>query len=472
MSGARLGGAALLALVAAAIGCDDRAYCFDCGEGAGGSGATVGSTGGAAGDGGAGVTVANGVTVGSGQGGDDCDADTQTDVENCGACDHRCDLLGAVAACEAGECVVESCVPGSYDLDPAVPGCEYACVVPEPGPEVCDGLDNDCDGLVDGDDDDLSPPPGLCNTEPGTPCEATEVVCDPGEGWRCVYPAAVEAVEGILREEEGLCDGLDGDCDGEVDEFFLALGDVCDDGALGACRDFGLVKCDPGNPLTTFCDLSEPPDAAAAEPEACNAVDDDCNGLVDDALPAEAFARIDVSGVWVDAFEASRPDATAADPGIREAVACSSPGVLPWTGGGYAEAEAACAARGAGFRLCTAAELEAACAGVDGRDYPYGDAFEPMTCNGVERGEGQPVPTGGLAACSSADGLFDLSGNVAEWTSTQTNAAAAPDRIFQLHGGSYLAPELGLACSIELAPRALEVTLLPSIGFRCCQDQP
>jgi len=31
-----------------------------------------------------------------------------------------------------------------------------------------------------------------------------------------------------------------------------------------------------------------------------------------------------------------------------------------------------------------------------------------------------------------------------------------------------LAPELGLACTIELAPRALEVTLLPSIGFRCC----
>lgn len=467
MSRTSFGVAAVLVLVGATLGCDDRAYCFDCGPTGGDTSTTTSGPGG--GEGGAGVTVTTGVTVG-GEGGNDCDADTDTDIENCGACGNRCDLLGAVAACEGGECVVESCLPGSYDLDPEVPGCEYACAVPQPGPEVCNGLDDDCDGLVDTADDELQPPPGLCNTEPGTPCEATEVVCEPGQGWRCEYPAEVEQVEGILREEEGQCDGVDGDCDGEVDEFFLALGDPCDDGALGACRDFGLVKCDPDNALTTFCDLSELPDAAVPTAEACNAVDDDCNGLVDDALAPEAFAQVQIGATWVDVYEASRPDATDTDAGIREVVACSSAGVLPWTGGAFAEAEAACAARGAGFRLCTAGELEGACRGAADGDYPYGDGFEAMTCNGVEREEGGAVPTGDLAACASEAGILDLSGNVAEWTSTQTNAAAAPDRIFQLHGGSYLAPELGLACTIELAPRALEVTLLPSIGFRCCRD--
>ncbi len=463
----RLAFLGLAALACAALACDDNAYCFDCDDGSAIASTTTGEGGG--GDGGSGITVTS-VTSLTGAGGAACDADTDADVENCGACDVRCDLLGAVSACDGGECVIESCIPGSYDLDPGVPGCEYACIVPEPSDEVCDGLDNDCDGDIDTLDDDLLPPPGLCNTNADTPCAATQVICDPGAGWRCDYPAGVEAIEGILREEEGLCDGIDGDCDGDTDEFFLALGDDCDDGGLGACRDFGLVKCDPDNDLTTFCDLNELPDAGTPEPEGCNAVDDDCDGGIDEELTADAFEMVDVGGVLVDVHEASRPDATASVPGFREVVACSSPGVLPWTGGAFAEAEAACAARGAGFRLCTAPELESACRGADDTDYPYGDAFDDDACNGVERDEGGALPTASLAACTSDDGIFDLSGNVAEWTTTQTNVAAAPGRIFQLHGGSYRAPELGLACTIELAPRALEVTLLPSIGFRCCLD--
>jgi formylglycine-generating enzyme required for sulfatase activity len=82
-----------------------------------------------------------------------------------------------------------------------------------------------------------------------------------------------------------------------------------------------------------------------------------------------------------------------------------------------------------------------------------------------------PVATGSLSMCVAGDpGAFDLSGNVAEWTSSQTNADPAPDRIFQLHGGSYLSPKIGLACSMDLDARAAEGTLLPNIGFRCCRE--
>jgi formylglycine-generating enzyme required for sulfatase activity len=82
-----------------------------------------------------------------------------------------------------------------------------------------------------------------------------------------------------------------------------------------------------------------------------------------------------------------------------------------------------------------------------------------------------PVATGSLSMCVAGDpGAFDLSGNVAEWTNSQTNAAPAPDRIFQLHGGSYLSPKIGLACSMDLDARAAEGTLLPNIGFRCCRE--
>jgi hypothetical protein len=476
--GRRLTARVVTALVLASApaglaGCDDAAYCFArCGEGAGGSGGLGG--GGATGGGGEGNVLNLG---GGGEGGGvDC-GDTQSSLANCGQCGKKCEPAAAFASCVMGECVIDECLPGYYDLDGLVAtGCEYQCLVPEPGPEQCNGIDDDCDGLVDQADPDLTPPPALCNKTPGTPCEATVEVCDPLDGWTCNYPLGVETVAGIIRVNETLCDGVDGNCDGDVDEWFTALGQPCKGGGLGVCEDGGLLVCDPQNPYALACDLSFPPDAGVPGPEACNGLDDDCNGFVDDALPESAFAMIDVPGssppVRVDVYEASRPDASAQTAGLSESVACSAASRLPWTGGSYSEAEAACAARGPGYRLCTASELEATCRSALDLDYPYGLFYDEAACNGVEAPAGALLPTGSLALCESVDGAFDLSGNAAEWTSTQTNAAAAPDRIFQLHGGSYLAPELGLACTIELAPRALEGTLLPNIGFRCCFDAP
>jgi hypothetical protein len=46
----------------------------------------------------------------------------------------------------------------------------------------------------------------------------------------------------------------------------------------------------------------------------------------------------------------------------------------------------------------------------------------------------------------------------------------APDRTLQLHGGSYLSPKLGLACTMDRDARAAEGTLFANIGLRCCRD--
>lgn len=48
--------------------------------------------------------------------------------------------------------------------------------------------------------------------------------------------------------------------------------------------------------------------------------------------------------VYVYAYEASRPDATAAGQGTSTARACARPGVMPWTNVSYPEAAAACQA--------------------------------------------------------------------------------------------------------------------------------
>ena len=464
---ATLGG---LALLVGQAGCNTDAYCFsDCLTGASSGG--VGGFGGAAASSGDGFSTNSGF---EGTGGSDC-GDTQSSLDNCGACGNACLLYGASAQCVAGECKVLECLVGQYDIDGlSENGCEYTCPVSVLTPEVCDGIDNDCDGLIDADDPDLVAPPQLCNTTPDTPCEATQVVCDPVHGWTCIYPPGVETVGGVIRTTETLCDGIDGNCDGSIDEWFVNLGNTCDDGALGVCRDYGLIACDPADQTKTACNYAAPPLPGTPSAEACDGIDNDCNGLIDDDLPDSAFDMVAIPGslVMVDRFEASRPDSTAGAPGILEAVACSKPSALPWTGGGHQEAVDACAARGPSYRLCTADELESACRGSADTSYPYGDTYAPMTCNGVNEGASAAVPTGSLASCASTpDPVFDLSGNVAEWTSTQTNSPAPPPgRIYALAGGSYLSPKLGLACSPELEARAQENTLLPSIGFRCCKD--
>ena len=77
-----------------------------------------------------------------------CETDFGTDVNNCGGCGNRCEFANGVGACVEGDCQFVECNPGFFDND-AQPGCEYSCVPQNPGPELCDYEDNNCDGQVD-----------------------------------------------------------------------------------------------------------------------------------------------------------------------------------------------------------------------------------------------------------------------------------------------------------------------------------
>jgi formylglycine-generating enzyme required for sulfatase activity len=127
-----------------------------------------------------------------------------------------------------------------------------------------------------------------------------------------------------------------------------------------------------------------------------------------------------------------------------------------------------CAAHGG--TICSSQEWTNACRGPHETSYPYGSQFEAGTCN-VDGSAPGPVPWNDGSCPGGYPGLYDMIGNVAEWTATCTedkNLISCP-----VLGGGYQAGSQ--ACPPAVAsPASLDASLesftdrSPSIGFRCC----
>jgi len=249
---------------------------------------------------------------------DDCDGlidedfDLLNDANNCVLCGRVCEGERAVMACELGLCVITACEPGWEDRDGnPLNGCEVACVLV--APEMCDGLDNDCDGETDEDFDvDVDPAHcGGCNRScardyASTACDDRDCVlveCD--EGWHDVDGALDNGCEyACVADGEEACDERDNDCDGLVDEEFDLRFDVahcggCDqacapDQAEPECRD---GECEIDACREGFFDVDEEPAngceyACALEgEETCDGRDNDCDGLVDETFDLQTDAQ-------------------------------------------------------------------------------------------------------------------------------------------------------------------------------------
>ena len=181
-----------------------------------------------------------------------------------GACYVAVTVLGCAGAgvpCSAG--VGECHVDGEMEC---TGGGMTACGAQASAPtaEVCDGKDNDCNGVADDGDPVGSVP---CSTGLLGVCDAGTTLCAGG---------AVTCVPGAMPgQQPEICDGEDNDCDGETDEGF-GLGEVCGV-STGQCAAFGELAC--GADGAVICDAV----AGAPAPEICaDGLDQNCDGVADD----------------------------------------------------------------------------------------------------------------------------------------------------------------------------------------------
>ncbi|NVB40627.1 SUMF1/EgtB/PvdO family nonheme iron enzyme [Pseudenhygromyxa sp. WMMC2535] len=110
-----------------------------------------------------------------------------------------------------------------------------------------------------------------------------------------------------------------------------------------------------------------------------------------------------------------------------------------------------------------------ACSNGGTQEYPYGDSYDTAACNGTDLGVGEKVPVGSLEGCEGGvSGIFDMSGNVWEWTSACESAADTPDNDEQCRyrGGSYFSGETVLRCAVD-GTRARDFRN-SNTGIRCC----
>ena len=114
-----------------------------------------------------------------------------------------------------------------------------------------------------------------------------------------------------------------------------------------------------------------------------------------------------------------------------------------------------------GKHLCSLEEWQAACRGKEKTKYSYGSSYKQNKCN---TNTNAAKRAGRKEQCRSWFGMYDMNGNLWEWTSTK---AKGHENMFLVAGGSWNTNN-GSSCT-ESKFSFYPQNQYPSVGFRCCK---
>lgn len=217
--------------------------------------------------------------------------DLKTDPVFCGSCQQSCvghqycNRQGSNPVCQCREGTVTRFYGGSLNTR-GQGTCRDRIVICRNGQEIelqseqlpvseqCNGLDDDCDGQIDETNDMVVP---LCPKQKGVCAGSKPRTCLGSKGWLPCQDSDYLAHHKDYQVRETACDGLDNDCDGQVDEpEDLAKLKLCTN-QLGVClgqyqRCLAGTWTDCDTPFYQKVELS------------CDNLDNNCDGTIDEGL--------------------------------------------------------------------------------------------------------------------------------------------------------------------------------------------
>ncbi len=231
---------------------------------------------------------------------------------------------------------IAECTPGAGYVADAT-DCDDTNAAVFPGAtEVCNGVDDDCNTLID--DGAIDAPTWYADADSDTfgDAGATIVVCVAPGGYIADDTDCDDTDAAVFPGATEVCNGVDDDCNSIVDDGAVDATTWYADTDGDAFGDIGATQAECAAPAGYIADATDCDDTdASVHPgatEVCNGVDDDCNSIVDDAATDATTWYADVDNDAFGDASTALADCTAPAGYIADATDCDDTNAAVYPG--------------------------------------------------------------------------------------------------------------------------------------------